>query len=114
MSADDSAEVSFERPFQVRETRLLFRLTPRAEHDFSHASRQEAIVAADSEEEARCIAHLHDPHGNDRGSEVFACALIECIGTQVHGDISFISTPIPRRAEPRNEAGAVRTWMLGE
>jgi hypothetical protein len=95
MSDDDSAGGRCETSFRVRETRLLFRLTWRGQNDLSSASRHEVIVAADSEEEARCIAFLHDPHGNDWGSEVFAsCVPIESIGTHVHGDISFISTPV--------------------
>jgi hypothetical protein len=95
MADDDIAEPRSQIPIAVRGTRTLFRLTPQAHGNLSRASRQEAIVAADSEEEARSIAFLHDPHGNDWGSELFAsCVVIDSIGTHVHGDISFISTPV--------------------
>lgn len=93
---DDGSKFEQHIPFAVRETRLLFRLTPCRMAGRARADRVEAIVAADSAEEARTIAALHDPHGNDWCSEVFAsCVLIESIGTHVHGDIAFISTPAP-------------------
>jgi hypothetical protein len=61
---DDGPEFEKHIPIAVRETRSLFRLTPRAPA-VARAGRVEAIVAADSAEEARTITSLHDPHGND-------------------------------------------------
>jgi hypothetical protein len=93
---DDDSEFEQHIPIAVRETRSLFRLTPRAPASLGGTSRLEAIVAANSAEEARTITSLHDPHGNDWASEVFAsCSLIDGIGTHAHGDIVFIATPAP-------------------
>jgi hypothetical protein len=108
VAAMDDEGSGFERhiPIAVREARSLFRLTPHAVAGHAPANRLEAIVAAYSADEARTITSLHDPHGNDWGSELFAsCSLIESIGTLVHGDIAFISTPAPRPRSVRKEKG---------
>jgi hypothetical protein len=59
---DDKLEILPERTVEVRETRTLFRLAP-AETNLSRSSQQVAIVAADTEDEARQIASLHDAIG---------------------------------------------------
>jgi hypothetical protein len=51
-SVDDKLEIVPEQAIEVRETRSLFRLAPAADNDLSRASRQVAIVAADTEDEA--------------------------------------------------------------
>jgi hypothetical protein len=62
-SEDDKQEIVPEQAIEVRETRKLFRPTPAAPGDLSRSSRQAAIVAADTEDEARQIASMHDPFG---------------------------------------------------
>jgi hypothetical protein len=57
---EDKLEIVPEGIVEVRETRTLFRLTPAADSDLSRPSRQVAIVAADTEDEARQIASMHD------------------------------------------------------
>ena len=52
---DDKLEIVPDRTIKVRETRKLFRLAPAAENDLS---RQVAIVAADTEDEAREVASV--------------------------------------------------------
>ena len=62
---DENLEIVPERAVEVRETRTLFRLAPAADNDLGRSSRQIAIVAADTEEEARQIACMHDAFGRD-------------------------------------------------
>jgi hypothetical protein len=110
---DDGSEFEKHIPIAVRETRSLFRLTPCAPAG-ARARRVEAIVAADSAEEARTITSLHDPHGNDWGSELFAsCSMIECIGAHVHGDIVFLSIPAPRSRSVENGKGSPANDPVG-
>jgi hypothetical protein len=68
---DEKLEIVPERVFEVRETRTLFRLAPAADNDLRRSSRQIAIVASDTEEEARQIASMHDAFGNPHGSRWF-------------------------------------------
>ena len=65
-------EIAPERAVEVRETHTLFRLAPAADNDLGRSSRQIAIVAADTEEEARQIASMHDAFGRDWRDPRFA------------------------------------------
>ena len=69
---DEKLEIIPERAVEVRETRTLFRLAPAAEDDLGRSSRQIAIVAADTEEEARQIASMHDAFRRDWRNPRFA------------------------------------------
>jgi hypothetical protein len=69
---DDKLEILPERTVEVRETRTLFRLAPAADNNFSRSSRQVAIVAADTEDEARQIASMHDAFGRNWRDPHFA------------------------------------------
>jgi hypothetical protein len=57
---DERLEIAPERAVEVRETRTLFRLAPVADNDLGRSSRPIAIIAADTEEDARQIASMHD------------------------------------------------------
>ena len=73
---DEKLEIAPEQAVEVRETRTLFRLAPAADNDLGRSSRQIAIVAADTEEEARQIASMHDAFGRDWRDPRFAvCAM---------------------------------------
>jgi len=93
-------EVRPEQPVTVRETRRLFRLTPVPQGDPAHCRIQVAIVPADTEEEARAIATLHDAAGNDWRDPAFVfCDVIETREAHVVGDATFYSSPalVPNR-----------------
>ena len=90
---DEKLEIVPERAVEVRETRTLFRLTPAA--DLGRSSRQIAIVAADTEEEARQIASMHDAFGRDWRDPRFAvCDALDTPEAHVFGDVVFRSEPV--------------------
>ena len=92
---DEKLEIVPEWVFEVRETRTLFRLAPAADNDLGRSSRQIAIVAADTEEEARRITSMHDAFGCDWRDPRFAvCDALETSETRVLGDIVFRSEPL--------------------
>jgi hypothetical protein len=92
---EEKLEVLPERAVEVRETRTLFRLAPAAEVDLGRSSRQIAIVAADTEEEARQIACMHDPSGRDWRDPRFAvCNALDTPEAHVFGDVIFRSEPV--------------------
>src|ERR1700731_3388107 len=96
--ADDPNDIEIKppEPLTVRETRTLYRLTPMTWDDLSQASWQIAIVPADSEEEARSMAFIHDIRGNDWRDAGFAsCDVIETSELHVIGDVVFESHPGP-------------------
>ena len=94
-SVDDKLEIVPEQAIEVRETRSLFRLAPAADNDLSRASRQVAIVAADTEDEARQIAFAHDVFGRDwRDPHFAACDSLETTETHIYGDVIFRSEPV--------------------
>jgi hypothetical protein len=63
--------------------------------DLGCTSRQVAIVAADTEDEARKIASLHDVFGRDWRDPLFAAAdVMESRDTHVFGDVVFRSEPM--------------------
>jgi hypothetical protein len=92
---DEKLEIVPDRTIEVRETRKLFRLAPASEHDLTRSSRQVAIVAADTEDEARLIASMHDAFGRDwRDPHFAACDSLETSETHVFGDVIFRSEPV--------------------
>src|ERR1700733_10709062 len=92
---EEKLEIIPERAVEVRETRTLFRLAPAAEDDLGRSSRQIAIVAADTEEEARQIASMHDAFGRDWQDPSFTvCDALETSDIHVFGDIFFRSEPV--------------------
>jgi hypothetical protein len=92
---NDKLEIVPERTVEVRETRKLFRLAPAADNDLSRSSRQVAIVAADTEDEARQIASKHHAFGRDwRDPDFAACAGLETTESHVFGDVIFRSEPV--------------------
>jgi hypothetical protein len=99
---DDKLEIVPEQAIEVRETRSLFRLGPAADNDLSRASRQVAIVAADTEGEARRIAFAHDVFGRDWRDPHFAdCESLDTSETHVFGDVIFRSEPVASEARKR-------------
>jgi hypothetical protein len=92
---EDTPEIVPERTVEVRETHTLFRLAPAAANDLSRSSRQVAIVAADTEAEARQIAFTHDAFGPDwRDPHDVVCESLETTETHVFGDVIFRSEPV--------------------
>jgi hypothetical protein len=71
---EDKLEIHPDRAVDVRETRRLFRLVPTAGDDLGPTSRPVAIVAADTEDEARRIASMHDVFRRDWRDPLFAVA----------------------------------------
>ena len=71
---EEKPEIVAEETVEVRETRTLFRLTPAAVKDINWPSRQVAVVAADTEDEARQIASIHDVFGRNWRDPHFAVA----------------------------------------
>jgi hypothetical protein len=85
----------------AEETHRLFRLTPAA-RDLSHASRQIALVPANSEDEARRLATLSDPMGRDwRNPSLFTADSMDTPERHVIGDVIFRSTPNPAATKRR-------------
>jgi uncharacterized protein (DUF1810 family) len=109
MSEDDEIPEIAAPPMAVEETNRLFRLTPVAE-DLSQANRQMALVAADTEEEARRIATLSDPRGRDwRDTSLFVADSMETPERHVVGDLVFRSTSSPlatRKSSGSRDDGA--------
>jgi hypothetical protein len=92
---DEKLEIVPDRAVDVRETRTLFRLALAADNDLSRSSRQVAIVAADTEEEARQIASMHDAFGRDWRDPRFAvCDAVDTPEAHVFGDVVFRSDSV--------------------
>jgi hypothetical protein len=103
-SDEGKLEIVPERAVEVRETRTLFRLAPCLTNDLSRSSSQLAIVAADTEDEARKIASTHDAFGRDWRDPQFAtCESLETTETHIYGDVIFRSEPVmvPSVKQPR-------------
>jgi hypothetical protein len=84
-------EVPAGQPFAVRETTRLYRL---------RATRFQAVVAADAEDEARSLAASHDTLRGDWSNPEFASSEFEDTGeAHVFGDviISALAVPPARR-----------------
>src|ERR1700743_3727655 len=89
---DEKLEIIPERAVEVSETGTLF---PCSEDDLGRSSRQIAIVAADSEEEARQIASMHEAFARDWRDPSFAvCDALELSDIHVFGDIFFRFEPV--------------------
>ena len=102
---DDKLEIVPDRAVEVRETRTLFRLAPAAASDLSRSNLQVAIVAADTEDEARQIAFTHDVFGRDwRDPHYAVCESSETTETHVFGDVIFRSEPVAVEGRKRGEA----------
>ncbi len=98
--SDDDAVREPAGGFPARETRQLYRLTPSAD-DLAQRSRQIAIIAAQSEDEARAFAAAADPFGRDWLSErLFRCDVFEDMQTHVVGDVTFRSIAAPSNRSP--------------
>jgi hypothetical protein len=79
----------------LSETRTLFRLAPVADNDLGRSSRPIAIVAADTEEDARQIASMHDAFGRDWRDPRFAvCDALDTPEAHVFGDVVFRPEPV--------------------
>jgi hypothetical protein len=82
------------RTVDVRETTSLFRLA-RVASDLSRSSRLVAIVAADTQVEAREIAAKHDVFGRDWRNPGYAvCETMQTTECHVFGDVVFRSEPV--------------------
>jgi hypothetical protein len=90
-ATDEVAEVKAPASFSVRETSRLFRLT---------SSRFVAVIAADSEEEARELATRQDVFGGNWRDAAFSSAEFEDTSeVHVFGDVTFSAGgPPPRGA----------------
>jgi hypothetical protein len=101
---NDKLEIVPERTVEVRETRKLFRLAPTADKDLG---RKVAIVAADTEDEARHIAAMHDVFGRSwRDPDYAVCESLETAETHVFGDVIYRSEPVA--VEGRRRIGKSR------
>lgn len=91
VAADDVAtEVKKAAPFTVRETSRLYRL---------RAERFVAVVAADTEEEARALAAAYDLLGGDWRDPAFASAEVEeTTESHVFGDVMISSVATGSRS----------------
>jgi hypothetical protein len=80
----------------------VFRLAPAAGNDFGRSNRQIAIVAADSEEEARQIASMHDAFGHDWRNPRFAvCDALNTPEAHVFFYVVFRSEPVANEVGKR-------------
>jgi hypothetical protein len=65
------------------------------DNDLNRSSRQVAIIAADTKDEARQIASMHDAFGRNWRDPHFAvCESLESDETHVFGDVMFRSEPV--------------------
>src|SRR5262249_48846969 len=105
-TSEEVLEVTPTVPHQVAETRSLIRLTPIGS-DLSTSYRQIALVAADTEDEARQLACAYDPFGRDwTNVDLFSADTFDDIDTHVVGDVIFKSTrsPHPQKQKGKTEA----------
>jgi hypothetical protein len=90
------AEVPAGQPFAVRETGRLYRL---------RAARFMAVIAADTEEEARTLAARQDGIRGDWSNPAFASAEFEDTGeAHVFGDVVISALAAPPVKRPRKKA----------
>lgn len=84
------------KPVSVPETQKLYRLRP-VSKDLAQPHRQIALIAAETEQEARALATVHDPLGRPwLDDRKFACDTIQTQETHIVGDVVFKSAPAPR------------------
>jgi hypothetical protein len=82
-------------PIKVPETNLVFRLEPTNPN-----GRYVAIVAAESDEQARRFAADADPFGAEwENPTKYRCVMSEEGASHVVGDVSFQSVPIPAKTK---------------
>lgn len=100
---DEIVEVQPTRPVIVSQTNTLYRIVPAAND--TKRSRQIAVVAAESEAQARSLATTHDPFGRDWKNEaLFTCQVEHVAKPNVVGDVMFKSIPLVTRPKaPRAE-----------
>jgi hypothetical protein len=93
-AADDViAEIPAGQPFAVCETQRLYRL---------RAARYGAVVAADTEDEARTIAARHDALRGDWSNPEFASSEFEDTGeAHVFGDLIISALAAPPTGRPK-------------
>lgn len=86
-TADVVAEVPAAQPLEVRETQRLYRLK---------SARFQAVVAADTEDEARTLAARHDALRGDWCNPEFASSEFENSGeVHVFGDVIIAAHAAP-------------------
>ena len=79
----------------VAETTRLIRLT-RVGNDLAMPYRQIALVAADTEDQARQLAAAYDPFGRDwTNVNLFSADAFDDVDKHVAGDVIFKSIPKP-------------------
>src|ERR1700733_13269523 len=99
---DEKLEIIPERAVEVVHKPTRFPLAPAAEDDLGRSRPQIAVAAADTEEEARQIASMHDAFGRDwRDPSLAVCDALETSETHVFGDIFFRSEPVAIEAGKR-------------
>jgi hypothetical protein len=97
---DEQPQADPGKYFDAPTTRKLFRLVPSAVGDLSRASRQTAVVAANSEEEARLFASDADPFRHAwRDPAKFNCEMMDTTDDHVVGDVVFRSEPVSLRSK---------------
>ena len=99
MPDDEDIPATVTGTFQVPETIRLYRLTPVA-RDLAQPARQSAIVAAETEADARAFAVASDPFGLDwKNQSLFTCDYLDTTERHVVGDVWFksIAPPAPPR-----------------
>jgi hypothetical protein len=99
MSDDDQVLEIARSPIAVAETSRIYRLSPAVDKP-ARTSRQIAIVAADTEDQARIFATNADPMGrdwNDRSQ--FPADYRDTPEQHVVGDVVFQSVPTPSDAK---------------
>lgn len=95
-ASEEIVELAPTVPYQVVETKRLIRLAPMG-HDLSTPYRQIALVAAETEDEARQLAASYDPFGRDwKNVRLFSAEPFEDTHTHVVGDVIFKSVPLPK------------------
>ncbi len=92
---NDPLELAPAVPHVVAETMRLFRLTP-VGNDLAMPYRQIALVAADTEDQARQLAAAYDPFGRDwTNVNLFAADAFDDANKHVVGDVILKSIPKP-------------------
>lgn len=93
---ENPLELAPAAPHQVAETTRLFRLSP-VGNDLSIPHRQIALVAAETEDQARELACSYDPFGRDwKNIKLFSADSFEDANSHVVGDVIFKSMPLPK------------------
>ncbi|MEH2508912.1 hypothetical protein V1291_000266 [Nitrobacteraceae bacterium AZCC 1564] len=103
---ENTLELTPTVPHEVAETTRLIRLTPIG-NDLSMPHRQVALVAAETEDQARQLAYAYDPFGRDwKNVDLFSSDSFDDTDTHVIGDVIFKSTPSPRPQKQKGKTEA--------